>query len=110
MYLIGLSCGATKVLVAMFVKFVVSDRALHRIHKDPYDRIGRWLLVAAVAVGWLVGYLGSLGGIGPAAIQAFVAGGVLLNVCSEELPNDQHGRLRTFTAAALIFGSLLMFL
>ena len=43
----------TLFVVAMFVKFVVSDRALHRIHKSGYDRIGRWILAAAViADGW----------------------------------------------------------
>ena len=96
-------------VIAMFLKFVASDRALHRIHKAGYDRIGRWLLAAAVLARWLVGYFGSLGEAGPAAIQAFIAGGVLLNVFSEEMPNEQQGRLGTFTAAALIFGTLLIF-
>ena len=97
-------------LVAMFVKFVVSDRALHRIHKKEYDRIGRWLLMWAVISGWTVGYFGTLGAVGPAAILAFVAGGVLLNVFSEELPKERRSRLGTFAAAALIFGTLLVFL
>ena len=76
----------------------------------PYDDIGRWLLVAAVVGGWMTGYFGSLGPIGPAAIQAFIAGGVLLNVFSEELPEERQSRLGTFAAAALIFGGLLIFL
>lgn len=97
-------------VVAMFVKFLVSDRALHRIHQDGYDNIGRWLLVAAVIAGWITGYFGSLGAIGPAAIQAFIAGGVLLNVFSEELPEERQSRLGAFAAAALVFGALLIFL
>lgn len=97
-------------VVAMFVKFLVSDRALHRIHKDGYDDIGRWLLVAAVVAGWVTGYLGSLGAVGPAAVQAFIAGGALLNVFSEELPKKRQSRFGTFAAAALAFGTLLIFL
>ena len=96
--------------MAMFVKFVISDRALHRIHRDLYDRTGRWLLLSAVLGGWRIGYFGSLGPIGPAAIQAFIAGGVLLNVFSEELPKERQSRQGTFTAAALAFGALLIFL
>lgn len=65
---------------------------------------------AAVAAGWMVGYFGSLGAIGRAAIQAFIAGGVPLNVFSEVIPKEQEARLGTFAAGALIFGSLLIFL
>lgn len=97
-------------LAVMFVKFVVSDRALHRIHQAGYDRTGRWLLAGSVLGGWAVGYFGSLGAIGPAAIQAFIAGGVLLNVFSEELPKERQGRQGTFAIAALGFGALLIFL
>ena len=46
----------------------------------------------------------------PAAIQAFIAGGVLLNVFSEELPQERQSRQGTFAAAALGFGALLVFL
>lgn len=97
-------------LIAMFVKFVVSDRALHRIQREGYDRIGRWLLAGAVVGGWCIGYFGSLGAIGPAAIQAFIAGGVLLNVFSEELPKERQSRQGTFATAALGFGALLLFI
>lgn len=48
--------------------------------------------------------------IGPAAVQAFIAGGVLLNVFSEEFPEERQSRLGAFAAAALIFGALLIFL
>ena len=56
--------------------------------------------------GWVIGYYGSLGVVGPAAIQAFIAGGVLLTVFSEEIPKEPEGRQGTFAAAALLFGTL----
>lgn len=94
----------------MLLKFLITDRALHRIHKEEYDRVGRWLLIVALLVGWAVGEFGSIPAIGPAAIQAFIAGGVLLNVFSEELPKERQSRLGTFVVAALLFGSVLLLL
>ena len=94
--------------VAMLVKFVITDRSLHRVHQQAYDELGRWLLAAAVVAGWGLGFLGSLGAVTPVMIQAFIAGGVLLNVFQEDLPAENQGRLGAFTAGALIFGALLV--
>ncbi len=40
---------------AMALHFVVNDNGLRENHKEVYDRIGRWLLVAAIIFGWVIG-------------------------------------------------------
>jgi hypothetical protein len=77
---------------AMLVKFIINDRSLHEAHKEGYDRLGRWLLAAAVLLGWSVGYFFTLPNFGTAVLQAFLAGGVLLNVFKEELPSEKKRR------------------
>ena len=42
---------------AISLEFLLSDRGLHRDHKASYDRLGRWVLIGAVFLGWGIGYL-----------------------------------------------------
>lgn len=37
--------------IAMLVKFIINDHSLHDAHKEGYDKIGRWVLAAAVLLG-----------------------------------------------------------
>ena len=82
--------------LAMFFKFVVNDHGLHRDHKVLYDHIGRWTLAAAVFAGWAVNYWTEIPWIAPALLQSFIAGGVLLNVLKEELPDERKSRYWAF--------------
>lgn len=93
---------------AMLVKFIVNDHGLHNAHKDAYDHLGRWLLAGAVLVGWITGYFMTLPNIGPAVLQAFLAGGVLLNVLKEELPAEKKAKIVPFASGALIYAVLLL--
>lgn len=103
--------GVTTLLLfflAMLFKFTVNDHGLHQHHKQLYDHIGRWLLAAAVAIGWGINYLVAVPQVGPALLQAFIAGGVLLNVLKEELPEAAEGKYRAFTIGALGYAILLV--
>jgi hypothetical protein len=40
---------------AMALHFVVNDNGLRENHKESYDRMGRWILAAAIIVGWVIG-------------------------------------------------------
>lgn len=94
--------------LAMLFKFLVNDHSLHRAHKELYDDIGRWLLVVAVFLGWGINYLFDLPRIGPAFFQAFIAGGVLLNVLKEELPAERESRYWAFALGAGGYAALLI--
>ena len=94
--------------LAMFFKFIVNDHGLHRDHQDLYDHIGRWVLAVAVFIGWAVNYWAELPKIAPALLQSFIAGGVLLNVLKEELPDERKSRYWAFGLGAAAYAALLL--
>lgn len=95
---------ATRTLVfftlALGVHFVVNDHALRERHRDAYHDLGRWLIVSALGVGWLVGQLTEVSGAALSLLIAFIAGGVILNVMKEELPEERQSSFTAFAAAA----------
>jgi hypothetical protein len=94
--------------LAMGLHFVVNDRGLRAHHKDRYDTTGRWLLAAAVFAGW---WLGTRVEVAPAAVSvlvALLAGGMILNVLKEELPEERESRFAAFLAGAVLYGALLL--
>lgn len=96
--------------VAMALHFVVNDYGLREHHKAAYIRTGRWVLAAAVLLGWLVGLFGEVGEATRALLIAFLAGGVILNVLKEELPEERESRFRPFALGAAGYAALLLFL
>ncbi|MEJ7931457.1 hypothetical protein WG922_15890 [Ramlibacter sp. AN1015] len=94
--------------LAMLVKFLINDNSLHAAHKAGYDRLGRWLLAGAVVVGWGTGYVYTVPNVGPAVLQALLAGAVLLNVFKEELPSEKKGKLLPFALGAVAYAGLLV--
>lgn len=94
--------------LAMLFKFLVNDHGLHRLHKDLYDDLGRWVLVLAVFLGWGINYLFDVPRVGPALFQAFIAGGVLLNVLKEELPEERQSRYWAFALGTSAYATLLV--
>uniref|UniRef100_B8HJU5 Zinc/iron permease n=1 Tax=Cyanothece sp. (strain PCC 7425 / ATCC 29141) TaxID=395961 RepID=B8HJU5_CYAP4 len=94
--------------IAMGLHFVVNDYGLQQNHKCSYHRIGRWLLAAAIIAGWA---LGSGTQIHPAVISvlfAFLAGGVVLNVLKEELPEERESCFWAFATGAIAYTVLLL--
>lgn len=96
--------------VAMLLKLVVNDHGLHNLHKDAYDNLGRWLLAGAVLLGCGIGVAMELPAVGPALLQAFLAGAVILNVLKEELAEERlavrggrHGLRRPPSATLTTF-------
>lgn len=92
---------------ALAVHFVINDFGLREHHRDAYDRIGRWVISAAVLAGWLVGAATTIPEGTIVLVLAFVAGGVVLNVMKEELPGDRQARFVPFAAGAALYALLL---
>ena len=84
--------------VAMAFHFVVTDYGLYAHYKEQYSRRGRWLLILALLAGWGIGQVTDLPQVYLAAIFSFVAGGVIMNVLKEELPEDRRSSLLAFVA------------
>lgn len=94
--------------VAMSLHFVTNDFGLREDHKERYDRLGRWLIAAAVIAGWTLGALTSLSGIVIGFLFAFLAGGVVLNVLKEELPEERQSRFLPFAFGLGGYAAILL--
>ncbi len=92
---------------AMALHFVVNDFGLREHHKGAYGRLGRWLLAAAVLLGWLLSLVAELPETALVAVLAFLAGGVVLNVLKEELPERRRSRFWAFALGAAGYAALL---
>jgi hypothetical protein len=93
---------------AMAVHFVVTDHALYLHHRSRYRRIGRWVLVAAALGGWALGARTAITEAGVALLFAFLAGGVILNVLKEELPEERESRFGAFVVGLVGYAALLL--
>ena len=94
--------------VAMAVHFVTNDFGLREDHKARYDAQGRWVLAAAVLAGWAVGLAGEVSDLAIGFLFAFLAGGVVLNVLKEELPEERKSRFWAFALGAAGYSALLL--
>ncbi len=94
--------------VAMALHFMVNDYGLRQDHKDIYEKQGRWLLTAAIIVGWVIGAGTEIPDAAIAILFAFLAGGIILNVLKEELPDDRESRFWAFALGAGGYSVLLL--
>ena len=93
--------------LALGVHFVINDFALSEHHRDAYRRWARWIVAAAVLVGWLAGVATDVSERVIAVVVAFIAGGVVLNVLKEELPGERLAQFWPFAGGALAYTVLL---
>ena len=94
--------------VAMALHFVVTDYGLNEDHKAPYRSLGRWVLIAAVVGGWIVGTATEISDAAIAALTGFLGGGVVLNVLKEEVPSERQSRFWAFAGGAVGYAILLL--
>lgn len=95
--------------IAMAMHFIVNDFGLRENHKKPYDRVGRWVLSSAVIVGWAIGTNTQIHQAALAVLFAFLAGGIVLNILKEELPEERESRFWAFALGAAAYTVLLLF-
>lgn len=94
--------------LALGVHFITNDWSLRKDHKQIYDTYGRLLLSFAILFGWGVGTLTEISDFGISILQAFIAGGVILNVMKEELPSEQKSSISSFLAGVIGYTALLL--
>jgi hypothetical protein len=93
---------------ALMLHFTVNSHALRSHHKALYDRFGRWLLALAVVGGYLIGAVYMLNEASIAILWAFVAGGLILNVIKDELPQHRETSLSAFLMGMSGYAILLV--
>lgn len=95
---------------AMVTHFVVNDYGLRQHHRHRYDAVGRWVLAAAVVAGYVLGLYVEVHEAVVAVLFAFLAGGIVLNVLKEELPEERESRFWAFAGGAALYAILLILL
>lgn len=94
--------------LAMALHFVVNDYGLQEHYRKNYKRKGRFVLVAALVLGWALGYAIELPDAGIAMVMAFIGGGVILNILKEELPEERKSRYWAFLLGTSFYAILLL--
>lgn len=102
--------GLVVFAVAMGLHLLVVDHGLRQHHADRYRHYGRWLLAGALVAGGALGAVTTIRRGAVAALFAFLAGGVVLNVIKEELPPERESRFSAFAAGAAAYAALLLLL
>lgn len=93
---------------AMSLHFLVIDHSLHDHHRADYKGSGRWILTGAIAAGYFCGIYTQISPEMIALLFAFLAGGVILNVLKEELPEERESRFSAFAFGAAAYSVLLL--
>jgi hypothetical protein len=93
---------------AMGLHFLSNDYGMQLDHPQAYNSTARWILAAAILLGWLAGWLLEVPRPTVDGLFAFLAGGVVLNVMKEELPEERKSRFDAFLLGALAYGALLL--
>ena len=104
----GSAAGLVLYAVAMGLHMLGNDYALRAQYELAYHRTGRWLLAGAVLAGAAVGLLLEIHEAAVALLLAFLAGGIVLNVIKEELPEERESRFGAFAVGAGGYAVLLL--
>ena len=94
--------------IALGLHFLITDYGLRDHHKKIYDHIGRWILGGSIIFGWIIGIALNLPEIISAMVLGLVAGGLILNVLKEELPQIKKTCFLSFTMGTLSYAVLLL--
>lgn len=96
--------------IAMGVHFITNDKSLRAAHKEAYDQYGRWLLAAAILIGWVFGLVSEVSELTVSILTALLAGSIILNVMKEELPDDRESSFISFCLGVVGYSALLLIL
>lgn len=94
--------------VAIAIHFLTVDASMRSHHRHVYHRTGRWLLAAAVIVGWGLGVALTLPPEMIALAMGFLFGGLLINSIKDELPSSDRARVFPFLVGVVVASVLLV--
>jgi hypothetical protein len=94
--------------IAMALHFVVNDYGLREHYKHRYARYGRWVLGVSVLAGSAISQFAVVEPAALSLLVAFLAGGIVLNVLKEELPDERESSFGAFAVGAVAYASLLL--
>lgn len=95
--------------IGMGMHYFVFDHNAGEDHAALYNQQVRWLLVLALLIGFVIGYLTQIPGVLVAIIVAFLSGGVFLNALRYELPKREQVAYFCFVSGALSYTTIILF-
>jgi hypothetical protein len=93
---------------AMALHYFTNDYSLMRSHHDAYQRYDRFILMLCLIMGWFTGNLLTISDAAVALINAFIAGGVIMNVVRHELPAENPNNTGAFLLGAVAYTVVLL--
>lgn len=90
-------------VISMAIHFLVVDYRMMEIHKEVYQRIGRWALTFAILAGWIVGVTTVISPVLVTLLLSFLAGGIVLVVLEEEFSRAHPSSFLAFAAAVIVY-------
>ncbi|MBD0254472.1 MAG: hypothetical protein ICV83_02035 [Cytophagales bacterium] len=97
-------------VLAIGFHVIVNDVGFVEHYRDSYIRVGRWMLGLAPLAGWGLEGTTTLGEHHLGVVLAFIAGGTILNVLKEKLPEERRSNFRAFLAGVVSYSGLLLLL
>ena len=94
--------------IAMGLHFIVNDYGLNQDHQSTYRHSGRWILATAIIIGSVIGWGGNISAAAISVLFSFLAGGIILNVLKEELPEERQSNFGAFILGAFVYSILLL--
>lgn len=94
--------------IAIALHYFTNDYSLNEAHRLEYQSSGKWILIANLFLGWLIGQWITLSPTGVALVSAFIGGGVIMNVTRHELPAENPNSSAAFMSAALAYTAILL--
>lgn len=102
------SLGPWAFFVALGVHFITIDSSLDEQHDKDYAKYGRWLLTASILLGWATGVVTEIHPYILSYLVALLAGGIILNVMKEELPEERESSYPAFFGGVFGYTVLLL--
>lgn len=94
--------------IAIGLHFFVVDHGLRQHHKAIYDKYGRWILSTSSFIGWVIGNLAEVDELMISILFSFLAGGIILNILKEELPEERQSSFWSFLGGSIGYSVLLL--
>ncbi len=93
---------------AIALHYFTNDYTMSREHPQSYNAFGRWVLIGSLFLGWSVGSEFLIAPAAIALVNAFIGGGVILNVTRHELPTKTSNNTFWFLFGAFFYTVLLL--
>lgn len=94
--------------IAVGMHYLVADRNAGRADMSLYEHSARWLLIAALFIGFAVGMATHIPDTFVVLAVSFLAGGILLNTLKYELPKRERGGFLFFVFGSLLYTGILL--